>query len=79
MFDTVVESFMPRIRPGEPIAVGFGALREAAVLNHGQVALEPVVTVTLVYDGAAVEELRAVQMLGRIRGLIEGPAALIAN
>ena len=72
----VVDSFTPIINPPQVGILGFGRTAERPVAHQGQIALRPMVTVSLTVDHRLVDGEMAAGFLRRLKQLLERPDSL---
>jgi pyruvate dehydrogenase E2 component (dihydrolipoamide acetyltransferase) len=71
-----VKSFTAIINPPQAGILSVGTLEPRAVVRDGEVTVRHMLTLTLVCDHRILYGAEAAQFLGRIRELLEAPAAL---
>ncbi len=69
-----VDAFTPIVNPPQTGILGIGRIREKPVVKNGEVAIRPVVTLSLSFDHRVVDGAPAARFLQRIKQLLENPA-----
>jgi len=72
-----VDEFAAIINPPEAAILAVGMLKEAAVVDRGQLAIGRVMRMTLSADHRVCNGTDAAQFLGRLRTLLERPTAMV--
>ncbi|MGC8837981.1 MAG: 2-oxo acid dehydrogenase subunit E2, partial [Anaerolineae bacterium] len=73
-----VEGFTPVINLPECCILGVGRIvRKPVVLEGDQVAVRPVLTLSLAFDHRVIDGAPAARFLGRIAELVENPLRLL--
>jgi pyruvate dehydrogenase E2 component (dihydrolipoamide acetyltransferase) len=72
-----VESFTPIVNPPEAAILGVGTMEEQPVARNGQVALRPMMTLSLSFDHRIVDGAPAAQFMQRVKQLLEEPYLLL--
>jgi 2-oxoglutarate dehydrogenase E2 component (dihydrolipoamide succinyltransferase) len=67
----------PIVNPPQVAILGLHAIKQRPVNVAGQIVLRPMMYVALTYDHRIVDGAEAVRFLGRIKDLVEDPAALL--
>jgi pyruvate dehydrogenase E2 component (dihydrolipoamide acetyltransferase) len=69
-----VEQFVAVLNPPQAAILAVGATEERPVARGGEVAVRPLLTVTLTVDHRAVDGAPAAQFLQTVKALLEEPA-----
>lgn len=72
-----IESFTPIINQPEVAILGVNAIIDTPVVVNGQVAIKPLMNLSLTADHRAVDGSVAAQFMARLREYIENPAMLL--
>lgn len=72
-----VEDFQAIINPPESAILAVGALREAAVVEDGELAASRVMSLTVSVDHRVIDGVVAAQFLARVKELLEAPEQLV--
>jgi pyruvate dehydrogenase E2 component (dihydrolipoamide acetyltransferase) len=67
----------PVLNPPEALLVFVGALEERVVAHAGEIAVRPMLTLSIAYDHRVADGAAAARLSSRIRELLEDPASLI--
>ncbi len=69
-----VEQFVAVLNPPQAAILAVGATEERVVVRDGEVAVRPIMTVTLTVDHRAVDGAPAAEFLQTVKALLEDPA-----
>ena len=69
-----VEQFVAVLNPPQAAILAVGATEDRAVVRDGEVAVRPMMTVTLTVDHRAVDGAPAAEFLQTVKALLEDPA-----
>ncbi len=69
----------PILNPPQSAILGMHAIKERAVVEHGQIVIRPIMYLALSYDHRLVDGRDAVQFLVTIKECLESPAHLLLN
>jgi len=72
-----VEDFQAIINPPESAILAVGALREAAVVENGELKASRVMSLCVSVDHRVIDGVVAAQFLARVKELLEAPEALL--
>ncbi len=72
-----IDSFTPIVNPPEAAILGVGQIAERGVGIEGQLALRPMMTLSLSFDHRILDGAPAAQFLQRVKQLLEEPYLLI--
>ena len=71
-----VQAFLPIINPPESCIIGVGAVTEQAVVVHGGIRVEPVMTVSVSADHRVTDGVVAAQFFSTLKAVLEKPQEL---
>src|SRR5215210_4654606 len=69
-----VEQFIAVLNPPQVAILAVGAIEEKAVIEDGDLALKPMMSLTLTCDHRAIDGAVAAEFLGTVKALLEEPA-----
>ena len=69
----------PILNPPQCAILGMHAIKDRAVVEHGEIVVRPIMYLALSYDHRLVDGKEAVQFLGVIKESLESPAHLLLN
>jgi pyruvate dehydrogenase E2 component (dihydrolipoamide acetyltransferase) len=69
-----VEQFIAVLNPPQVAILAVGATEERAIVEDGQVAVRPLMTVALTCDHRAVDGATAAEFLRTLKAFLEEPA-----
>lgn len=69
----------PLLNPPQSAILGIGAIRDEVVVHKGQIAIRPMMMLSMTFDHRLIDGAVAGQFRNELRGLLENPATMLAN